>query len=128
MRFDGASIANGVPGGVCHREIDLLGAILRDAYGRMRSQGNVAEAFPRTAPAAGGVQSIAAIILGRGIAQLFLRQNGLAGEDYGAEFVGHCRRIWGRRTAGLVSQRARIAPPHHSPEPRGSVWPGGPSY
>src|SRR5260370_11450862 len=88
MRFDGASVANGVPGGVCYREIDLLGAILRDAYGRMRSQGNVAEAFPRTAPAAGGVQSIAAIILGRGIAQLFLRQNGLAGEEYGPGITG----------------------------------------
>src|SRR5260370_16681830 len=43
MRFDGASVANGLPGGVCYREIDFLGAILRDPYVPMRSHRHLAQ-------------------------------------------------------------------------------------
>ncbi len=92
MRFDLSGVANGLTGGIGHGEIDLLGAILRHAHDQMRWQGDVAEAFSRTCPSARGMQPVAAIVLGSGIAQLLSRNNGLARQDHGAEFARIRRR------------------------------------
>ena len=88
MHLDGSGVVNGVAGGIRHREIHLLRAILRYAHGRMSLQGEITEAFSGTAPMPGGAQSIAAIVFGGGIAELFLREDRLAGQDDSAEFTG----------------------------------------
>src|SRR5690242_9280765 len=119
MRLDGPRVTNGAARGICYREINLLGAILRDAHRRVRSQGNIAQAFSRTAPVPAGAQSVAAVVLGRGIVQLLLRKNGLAGKDHRAEFTGGYGRRGRTRLARLISHIAGVAAPDHAAEGHG---------
>ena len=86
VRFDLTGVANGFAGGVGHREIDLLRAILRHAHDQMRLEGDVAEAFSRTCPSARGVQAVAPIVFGRFIgvgAVVSVTNDGKASEDDG---------------------------------------------
>src|ERR1700676_594084 len=77
MRLDRSCETHGIARGIRHGKIDFLGAVLGDAHSRMRWQRNIAETLTGTRPAAGGAQSIAAIIVRGGIMRLFLRQHGL---------------------------------------------------
>ena len=116
VRLDVAGVTNGPAGGICNREIDPLGAVLGNAHGRMRLQGDIAKTFSGTSPAARGAQSIVAVVLGGGIPQLFLRKNGLAGKNDSAKFPGGTGFGGFRRLARLVAQIGGIATPDHAGE------------